>query len=91
MKIEEKLAIDAFKNDRQSHITLDPGKCRTCRERYCFYACPAHLYEWNEGEGEMHVEFAGCLECGTCMIACIYGSVSWVYPRGEYGVQYRYG
>lgn len=91
MKIEEKLAIDAFKNDAESHITLDQVKCKTCRERFCIYACPAHLYELNEESGEMQVEFAGCLECGTCMIACIYGSVTWVYPRGEFGVQYRYG
>ena len=57
----------------------------------CIYACPAHLYELNEESGEMQVEFAGCLECGTCMIACIYGSVNWICPRGEFGVQYRYG
>ena len=91
MRIEEKLAIDAFKNDKESHISLDQGKCRVCKERFCVYACPAHLYEWNEKDGQMHVEFAGCLECGTCIIACTYGSVSWVYPRGEFGVQYRYG
>jgi ferredoxin like protein len=91
MKIEEKLALDAFKNDAESHITLDPKTCESCRERFCIYACPAHLYELNEESGQMQVEFAGCLECGTCMIACVYGSVTWVYPRGEYGVQYRYG
>ncbi len=91
MKIEEKLAIDAFKNDTESHITLDQNKCKTCQERFCIYACPAHLYELNEESGEMQAEFAGCLECGTCMIACIYGSVTWVCPRGEFGVQYRYG
>jgi ferredoxin like protein len=91
MKIEEKLAIDAFKNDTESHITVNQETCRTCAERFCIYACPADLYELNEESGQMQVEYAGCLECGTCMIACIYGSVSWGYPRGEYGVQYRYG
>lgn len=91
MKIEEKLAIDAFKNDAESHITLDQEKCKTCRERFCIYSCPASLYELNEETREMQVEFAGCLECGTCMIACTYGSVTWVYPRDEFGVQYRYG
>jgi ferredoxin like protein len=39
----------------------------------------------------MAVEFAGCLECGTCMIACIYGSVKWKYPKSGFGVQYRCG
>jgi len=90
MKITEKLAIDAFKNDKETHITLDQKICHTCKERFCIYACPANLYSLNE-KGEMAVEFAGCLECGTCMIACIYGSVKWKYPRSGFGVQYRFG
>jgi ferredoxin like protein len=90
MKITEKLALDAFKNDKETHITLDQKICHTCRERFCIYACPANLYSLNE-KGEMVVEYAGCLECGTCQIACIYGSVRWKYPRSDYGVQYRFG
>jgi heterodisulfide reductase subunit C len=31
----------------------------------------------------MTVEFAGCLQCGTCMIACVYGSVKWKYPKAD--------
>jgi ferredoxin like protein len=91
MKIEEKIALDAIKNDKESHIKLDQEICKNCKERFCIYACPGHLYSQSEETGEMVVEFAGCLECGTCKIACIYGSVSWEYPKGEYGVQYRYG
>jgi ferredoxin-like protein FixX len=44
-----------------------------------------------EETGEIHIEFAGCQECGTCKIACPHGALEWHYPRGEYGVQYRYG
>ena len=91
MKIEEKLAIDAFKNDAESHITLDQETCKTCKERFCIYACPAHLYGLNEENGQMQVEFAGCLECGTCLIACPHGALTWHYPRAGYGVQYRFG
>jgi ferredoxin like protein len=40
---------------------------------------------------EIAVEFAGCLECGTCMIACVDGSVKWKYPKSGFGVQYRFG
>jgi ferredoxin like protein len=90
MTITEKLARDAFKNDRESHICLDQKKCRNCRERFCIYACPANLYALSE-RGEMVVEFTGCLECGTCLIACTYGSVQWKYPRSGFGVQYRFG
>ncbi len=90
MTITEKLATNAFKNDKESHISLDQEKCRNCKERFCIYACPANLYSLTE-RGEMVVEFAGCLECGTCLIACTYGSVHWKYPRSGFGVQYRFG
>ena len=90
-KIEEKIACNAIKNDKESHIKLRQDICKTCQEHFCVYACPGHLYSLNEETGEMVVEYAGCLECGTCKIACIYGSVSWEYPGGEYGVRYRYG
>ena len=91
MKIEEKIACNAIRNDKESHIKLRQDVCKDCRERFCIYACPGHLYSLNEEIKEMVVEYAGCLECGTCKIVCVYGSVSWEYPGGEYGVQYRYG
>jgi ferredoxin like protein len=90
MKITEKLALNAIKNDKETHITLDQKICQSCKERFCIYACPANLYSRAE-KGEMVVEYAGCLECGTCMIACVYGSVKWKYPQCGFGVQYRYG
>lgn len=91
MKITEKVALDAFKNDKESHILLDQKICQACQEWFCIYACPANLYSLTE-KGEMTVEFAGCLECGTCTIACIYyGSIKWKYPKGGFGVQYRCG
>jgi ferredoxin like protein len=43
MKITEKLSLDAFKNDKETHITLDQKICGTCKERFCVYACPANL------------------------------------------------
>lgn len=89
--IEEKLACNAVKSDRESHIKLRQDVCKRCPERFCIYACPGYLYSLNEETGEMSVEHAGCLECGTCKVVCVYGSVTWEYPRGEYGVQYRYG
>ena len=92
MKIDEKLAIDAFKTDKESHITINHPICRAkCTARYCAFVCPGHLYSYNEETDEMVVEFAGCLECGTCMIACNESALSWSYPRGDYGVQYRFG
>jgi ferredoxin like protein len=91
MEIEEKIALDAIKNDKESHITLDLERCRRCKERWCIAVCPGHLYSVNDETGDVVIEYAGCLECGTCKIACTYGSISWDYPKGAFGVQYRYG
>ena len=91
MKVEEKIALDAIKNDKESHITLDQTICGKCKERMCVTVCPGHLYALNEETGDMVVEYAGCLECGTCKIACIYKAITWEYPGGEFGIQYRYG
>jgi ferredoxin like protein len=92
MKIEEKLALDAFKTDNESHIAINHEICRKrCKARYCLFVCPGHLYTYNEERDEMVVEYAGCLECGTCKIACVEGAIDWAYPKGEFGVQYRFG
>ncbi len=92
MKIEEKLLLDAIKADKESHIRINHEICRKkCRVKYCLYVCPAHLYTTNEEADEVQVEFAGCLECGTCRVACKHGALEWTYPRGGFGVQYRYG
>ena len=91
MDIKYKLAIDAFKNDKETHIKINQTICKQCQERFCLYICPAHLYTLNETTNEIQVEFAGCLECGSCQMACIYKAIDWNYPQTSFGVQYRYG
>jgi ferredoxin like protein len=92
MKVDEKLAIDAFKTDKESHIKISHDICRSrCKAKYCLYICPGHLYTYDEEADEVVVEYIGCLECGTCRVACIEGAIDWTYPRGEFGVQYRFG
>ncbi len=92
MTVDEKLTRNAFKPDEDSHIVLDEAVCRSrCTERYCVRVCPAALYAWSDEGDRMVVEHAGCLECGTCLVACGHGALSWRYPRGGRGVQYRYG
>ncbi len=91
MTVEEKLTRNMIKNAQESHIRLDQNICRKCEKKICISVCPAHLYAQSEETGEVIVEYAGCLECGTCMIACAAKSVSWGYPEDGCGVQYRYG
>ena len=92
MNIESKLGLNAFKLDEESHIRINQEICRQkCKEKYCLFVCPAHLYSVNKETGDFSVEFEGCLECGTCRITCRYGALEWEYPRGGFGVQFRFG
>ena len=89
MRVDAKLAHNLFRLDKEPHITIDQRICATvCTRRACLAVCRADLYELNERQ-EVVVNWEGCLECGACMICCDKGALSWDYPRGGYGVQYR--
>ena len=53
--------------------------------------CPAALYKIDEN-GAKSFDYAGCLECGTCRIACG-GTIveKWENPQPTMGVEYRFG
>jgi ferredoxin like protein len=91
MEITDKLAINFFRADTESHIIIEQEKCRSCDLKPCLFVCPGKLYEKNKETGEIKVEFAGCLECGTCLITCERQALKWSYPKGGFGVQYRFG
>lgn len=52
--------------------------------------CPAKVYAVAAG-GEIRVDAAGCVECGTCLAVAAPGTLTWHYPRGGFGVSYREG
>ena len=91
MKIDERIAKDAIRPDDQSHIVIDQEACATCEMRPCLRVCPGHLYSIVEETGEVHVEHAGCLECGTCLVTCPGDALTWHYPSGGAGIRYRFG
>jgi ferredoxin like protein len=87
--IETKLGFNVFKIDKERHITIRTEICNSiCKNRACLYMCPALLYKLDD-EGNITVDWEGCLECGTCMICCKQEALEWGYPRGEFGIQYR--
>jgi len=89
MTVDAKLGLDVFKLDDEPHIEVDHEVCRAvCAKKVCLTVCPADLYELDD-EGGVTVNWEGCLECGTCLLCCEPEALSWKYPRGEYGVQYR--
>lgn len=88
--LREKLFRTRFKPDTETHLRVNQDVCRECSERVCLKVCPAEVY--TEGEdGLIVVGFEGCLECGTCRIACTREAIDWINPKGGFGVCYRYG
>jgi ferredoxin like protein len=89
IRLDEKLATLTFRVDREPHITIEKELCISCAGRPCTFVCPAGLYEW-DGEQIVH-NCEGCLECGSCRVVCPQQAIQWHYPRGGYGVRYRWG
>ncbi len=87
--IEDKLAVNKYDVDQDVHITINETICKLCQSHYCLYACPADCYQLTDE----HITFSyeGCLECGSCRIACNLEAIEWNLPRGGFGVCYEYG
>ena len=69
VNVDEFLAIDKYEVDEESaHIELvdDPDIEEFLK---LVRVCPAALYKI-DAEGKKSFDYAGCLECGTCRIAC---------------------
>jgi ferredoxin like protein len=90
VNIKAKLGTDTIKIDSEKHIKANLEVCQKCKEKVCLVMCPAHVYTQDD-DGNIELDLDGCLECGTCKIACVNGALDWNYPRGGYGVQYRFG
>lgn len=90
LSTEERLGTNKFAvDDGMPHITLDKTICAACANKPCVKACPAGLYV-RQGD-VVGFDYAGCLECGTCRVVCLPKGLKWEYPRGTFGVEFRYG
>jgi len=91
MSVPEKLSINKYElDDGHPHIEVHTEICNSiCKTKACLFVCPANVY--TEQEGKIVADWAGCLECGTCRAACPTDALQWEYPRGGFGVIYRYG
>lgn len=73
-----------------AHIVPAPAVDRNMAE-LLIKTCPAGLFSLTP-EGELRVDFRGCLECGTCRLLCDEKTLQqWRYPASSFGITYRFG
>ncbi len=93
VKIEEKLYQNRYIVDESHpHIRIrNEDVCKTCAAQACTVCCPAACYAKNDA-GAVTLVTDGCLECGTCRVICQdKENIQWDYPRGGYGISYKFG
>ena len=92
VKIEERLFNNRYLVDSgRPHIKVRPHTTPSPALLSLMRICPAHCYDLND-RGQVEVSADGCLECGTCRILCAEsGDIDWSYPRGGFGVLFKFG
>ena len=91
VNVDELIGANKYNVDEENaHIELvdNPGDEEFAK---LVRVCPAALYKVDE-DGNKTFDYAGCLECGTCRIACGDTIVKkWQNPQPTMGIQYRFG
>lgn len=90
--VTERLAKDLYIVDEGNpHIEVNQEIAKqTGAGKLLVRVCPAHVYS-EEPDGTISVEYAACLECGTCLAVAPAGALKWHYPDGGMGIVYREG
>lgn len=89
--LPNRLAKDSYITDETSHIEVNQDAARrTGAADLLIRVCPAGVYS-KAANGDVDVEHAACLECGTCLAVAPEGVLTWHYPAGGFGIVYREG
>ena len=91
VNVDVKLGVNKFNVDEEiPHIILKTEPDQQVLD-VLIKAYPAGLYK-KQDDGSVRFDYAGCLECGTCRILGLDTALEkWEYPRGTFGVEFRYG
>lgn len=91
-RIEEKLFQNRYLVDAgRPHIKVRPHAAPSAALQALVHACPAGCYAATD-KGTVEVVADGCMECGTCRVLTQdTGEVEWNYPRGGFGVLFKFG
>lgn len=90
--IEQKLFQNRYQIDHERpHIRVKTHEKPSPALLALTHACPAGCYTKND-QGQVELTVDGCVECGTCRIVCAStGEVEWTYPRGGFGIAFKFG
>jgi len=91
-KVEEKLYNNRYVVDPgRPHIRVKPHATPSKELLALTKICPAHCYDVADS-GQVEIMADGCLECGTCRVVCAgTDAIEWSYPRGGFGVLFKFG
>jgi ferredoxin like protein len=91
-KVEEKLYNNRYIVDSgKPHVRVKDHTIPSKELTSLINLCPAGCYSMNE-QGKIEVATDGCMECGTCRIVTANtGDIEWNYPRGGYGISFKFG
>ena len=91
-RIEEKLFQNRYVVDAgRPHIKVKPHDVPSAALKSLVTTCPAGCYSTTD-RGTVEIVADGCMECGTCRVVCAAtGDIEWDYPRGGYGVLFKFG
>lgn len=93
MKVEDKLFQNRYLVDEgRPHVRVKTGEESAPSLKLLVTLCPAGCWSL-QGDGSVSGALDGCFECGTCRIvsAASGDALEWSYPRGGYGISYKFG
>jgi electron transfer flavoprotein-quinone oxidoreductase len=81
-ELSQRISSLSYNDDPQSHIKITNSRSEFMKKMVTL--CPTKCYSL-EGE-DVVLQHEGCIECGTCS-----PETEWRHPKGEKGIQYKYG
>jgi ferredoxin like protein len=84
------MSLKYFTDEEETHLLImNPEACVSCNQP-CLSFCPVGAYQKQE-DGHVVIAAQSCIECGSCRLMCPHNNVEWKYPRGGFGVAYKFG
>jgi ferredoxin like protein len=92
VRVEERLFQNRYLVDAgRPHIKIRPHDVPSPGLLAMVHLCPVGCYS-RADSGQVEITPDGCVECGTCRIVTQgTADIEWNYPRGGFGVLYKFG